>query len=132
MSKRLSAHAFHALHDYHEDCSLCNPPLTESEVRDLRLLAYIAPNISLTPHDWARYRLLCDAWLVAMPAEKPAPSELLRELVEKSEAQVRGRNQRLVDAIRPDGPRVTCFCGAEHITGWCLRVPSEPSREGER
>ena len=61
--KTLSPYAFHKLHDYHDECSICNAPLSEAEVRKWRLLSDVAPNTPMTAHDWHRVRLLCDAWL---------------------------------------------------------------------
>lgn len=62
--------------------------------------------------------------------------DLLREYGSDDHAAIRpvlsGGEPR---ASRDIGPRVTCFCGAEHITGWCLSVrarATEPPVEGGR
>jgi hypothetical protein len=63
VGKTLTAQTYHKLHDYNDECSLCNVRLTAEEVKHWRLLAAVAPRVTLEPADWRRIELLCDAWL---------------------------------------------------------------------
>lgn len=60
----------HALVGDHGDtgktwCLICD--LTEERVRELRLLAEVAPSVTMTVEDWNIVGRICEGWLAAHP-----------------------------------------------------------------